>query len=318
MPFLCANLCQSQTSNFRFAGVTYSFNRLPMGISPAPAILQKIILEVLAPINLPINFGYLDDITLVGKPKLLRKQARRVQARLRALNFKINYSKSVLAPTEKINFLGVNYDWKAKVKSLPKEHLRAIPSAIRSLGTHRDRSAKGFLAFALFVIFDDFAALRLPRFLLTLCFCVWLYKNQFSAALLPAVASPNIFVVDATPSQVAVCDVDRNEVLVIAPESTSYQYHTELDAAILVTMMASPGDILYTDCIGVFNLGKRTLSRFPYRTLCQAAVPLEFRHVPTGENPADEYSRVDISAALPITWKDSELKARTFRWENNL
>lgn len=115
-----------------------------MGISPAPAIFicLKIILEIIEPIDLPITFGYLDDIFLVGKPRRLRVQARRLCARLKAIIFKINIKKSILTPSDKVNFLGVDYDWKNKTKSLPKVHLQAIPAAIRSLGTRYERMTK--------------------------------------------------------------------------------------------------------------------------------------------------------------------------------
>lgn len=256
-----------------------------MGISPAPAILQKIILEVLSPIDLPIVFGYLDDIILEGKPKHLIKQSKRLCARLKAINFKTNTKKSILKPTSKVNFLGVDYDWRNRTKALPKAHLQAIPAAIRSLGTSYDRNARGFLAFVLFVIFDDSAALRLPRFLLTLSFCYWYFKTKFCVSLLPAVSCPNVFIVDATPSQIAVCDMERSNVLVMAPRRNLPQYHSELDAAILAVMKANPGDVIYTDCLGIFRLGKRTLHRFPFRTICEAAVPMEFRYIPSAKNP---------------------------------
>ena len=100
---------QAPLFGFEFEGKTYSWRQLFFGLSPAPYIFTMILRDVAKKwrfdgINL---IHYIDDIAIFAKSCLLcAQQFARVRKDLEDLGFVINMEKSVLEPTQEIEFLG--------------------------------------------------------------------------------------------------------------------------------------------------------------------------------------------------------------------
>jgi len=100
---------QAPLFGFEFEGKTYSWRQLFFGLSPAPYIFTMILRDVAKKwrfdgINL---IHYIDDIAIFAKSRLLcAQQIARVRKDLEDLGFVINLEKSVLEPTQELEFLG--------------------------------------------------------------------------------------------------------------------------------------------------------------------------------------------------------------------
>ena len=94
---------------FRWQGNTYQFKCLPFGLSSAPRVFTKMMRPAIAWLR---QLGcktitYLDDNLLMAPTKEeARIQIKLMISLLEPLGFVINYQKSVLEPTQRIDFLG--------------------------------------------------------------------------------------------------------------------------------------------------------------------------------------------------------------------
>ena len=128
---------------FRFAweGRTYEFDVLPFGVSIAPWVFWKILRPWAASlrakgVRLTV---YLDDILIMGRsPEECARHTQMVADSLQALGFCLNVGKSVLDPTQRIKFLGVEVDTVEMTFSLPDEKIRTIARSCRRLANYAE------------------------------------------------------------------------------------------------------------------------------------------------------------------------------------
>ena len=87
----------------------YQFKAMSFGLNVAPRVFTKLLQPVVAWLRgQGIRFIiYLDDILIMASSVELVKQHKQITIRLlESLGFLINYDKSMLIPTQKIQFLG--------------------------------------------------------------------------------------------------------------------------------------------------------------------------------------------------------------------
>ena len=99
---------------FLWDGKCYVHCVLPFGLGPAPRVFTKITKPILVHIrqNLVIRcVMYLDDLLIFGRTKsVCLQKAKKVMTLLQELGFTINIKKSILEPTQQIEFLGLILD----------------------------------------------------------------------------------------------------------------------------------------------------------------------------------------------------------------
>ena len=99
---------------FLWDGKCYVYCVLPFGLGPAPRVFTKITKPILVHIrqNLVIPcVMYLDDLLIFGRTKSdCLQKAKKVMTLLQELGFTINIKKSILEPTQQIEFLGLILD----------------------------------------------------------------------------------------------------------------------------------------------------------------------------------------------------------------
>ena len=114
---------------FRLDGVTYVFQYLPFGLSVAPWAFTRIIKPIKAYLHrlkFRIN-SFLDDFFLLARtPLLLQKMTVIVLALFKKLGLSVNHKKSKLAPSQKVEYLGVIFHLKTQQLSLPEEKVVQI------------------------------------------------------------------------------------------------------------------------------------------------------------------------------------------------
>ena len=142
---------------FRLKGKTYVFQFLPFGLSPAPWGFSRIIKPIKRHLHtlLISVFSFLDDFIIFAKsPTSAQEATSIVLATLQSLGFKINWTKSSLTPSQQVEFLGVLWDLKKSVLSVPQDKrlniiTRCREFCHRTTASRRDlESLTGVLNFA--------------------------------------------------------------------------------------------------------------------------------------------------------------------------
>ena len=109
---------------------------MPFGLNVAPRVFTKLLKPFVAwlrgqGIRLII---YLDDILIMASSAELVKQHKQITIRLlESLGFLINYDKSMLIPTQKIQFLGLLIDSTQMLFILPKTKTTSIRQTCQQL-----------------------------------------------------------------------------------------------------------------------------------------------------------------------------------------
>lgn len=102
----------------------FRFSFLPFGLSSAPRWFTKILKVVVtffrqSGMRIAI---YLDDFLLLNADKgKLAEEVKVVTTTLEALGFLMNFSKSILEPSQRLDYLGVLPDSQAMTFTLPQE-----------------------------------------------------------------------------------------------------------------------------------------------------------------------------------------------------
>ena len=114
---------------FHWQGQLWQYKALPNGLSSAPRLFTKVLKPILASLREAghIIIGYLDDIILIGETVSQVESA--VTATTQAfseLGFKIHPQKSVLKPTQIIQFLGFTINTIEMKILLPDEKIQNI------------------------------------------------------------------------------------------------------------------------------------------------------------------------------------------------
>jgi hypothetical protein len=114
---------------FQWEGKLYEFLCLCFGLGPAPRLFTKLLkvpVSMLRRINIRIII-YLDDMLLFGVSMEEITTARDSTIYLlESLGFVINYQKSVLQPTQNIEFLGVVINSVTMTMSLTEEKIKSL------------------------------------------------------------------------------------------------------------------------------------------------------------------------------------------------
>ena len=125
-----------QSVRFRCSGDWYEFLSLCFGLGPVPRIFTKLLkvpVTILRRINIRIIF-YLDDILLIGHSLEEIVMSRdTVMFLLQHLGFIINWKKSVLAPVQEIEFLGLTINSVSLGLSLNKTKTQKVVSERQNL-----------------------------------------------------------------------------------------------------------------------------------------------------------------------------------------
>lgn len=108
---------------FQQNNVLYEFTCLPFGLSVAPYIFTKIMKPVLRILrtNGILCVNYLDDFLIIADTKLncISKTSFTIRL-LESLGFLVNWSKSVIVPSQQVKFLGFQLCSQSMTLSLPR------------------------------------------------------------------------------------------------------------------------------------------------------------------------------------------------------
>ena len=121
---------------FQWQGQTYQFNCLPFGLSSAPWVFTKTTRPVVATLR---SLGlrliiYIDDILIMApSPIVAREHTAGLIFLLENLGFIINYPKSLLTPTQEIQFLGFVISSNTMEIRIPGEKIKQIRQDTRKL-----------------------------------------------------------------------------------------------------------------------------------------------------------------------------------------
>lgn len=99
-------------TTFKFDSHFYQFNRLPMGLSSSPAILQNtlmVVLDLFQPAPLKICF-HIDDVLIIAKSSWFSRHLNQFLSFLGDCNVSINFNKSQLQPSATIHYCGAILD----------------------------------------------------------------------------------------------------------------------------------------------------------------------------------------------------------------
>ena len=114
---------------------SWVFSRLPMGWAMSPLIMQTAMRAALRKLADPSTriFVYYDDILLINDdPEVLAMDLRSVAD----AGFRFNVSKSVLAPTKRITYLGLRMDLEAGTVAADERYTAALAATPRVLLTN--------------------------------------------------------------------------------------------------------------------------------------------------------------------------------------
>ena len=121
---------------FRWQGQLFEFQCLPFGLSSVPRVFT----ELLKPVTALLRqrsvrlILYLDDMLLMAQSQSeLKSVVKSVTQLLQLLGFTINWEKSNLSPTQRIQFLGFVVDSVEMTMSLPKEKVTKITQACETM-----------------------------------------------------------------------------------------------------------------------------------------------------------------------------------------
>lgn len=96
-------------TTFRYDKKYYSLNKLPMGLSISPFVMQRFTNAILNSVRsrLVRCWGHIDDMLLAHTdPEVLRNIVLELVEKLTSVGWRINFNKSILKPTKSIIFLG--------------------------------------------------------------------------------------------------------------------------------------------------------------------------------------------------------------------
>jgi len=121
---------------FKWKGVPYVFNCLVFGLTSSPRIFSKVMKAVVAYLRaqgIRMIF-YLDDWLILAETKeKLMQQLQMVIKILHELGFTINWVKSKIEPSTKMEFLGTEIDSQVMLFKIPKEKIVKTKKLIKDM-----------------------------------------------------------------------------------------------------------------------------------------------------------------------------------------
>ena len=123
------NQCHQPLLSFQWEGKYYMFTCLPFGLSAAPRVFTKLLKPVvgfLRQVGCSLII-YLDDLLILHQDKdKLQQMVKLICQLFESLGLMVNHKKSILLPTQNLEFLGFNINSQLMQISLPQEKMRKI------------------------------------------------------------------------------------------------------------------------------------------------------------------------------------------------
>jgi hypothetical protein len=121
---------------FSYYGIIYQMTCLPFGLATAPYVFARVtnwVANCFREKGIKIVV-YLDDFLIIHhNPVILSQQSNFIHEYLTKLGWHINVQKSVLVPSQKIEYLGIIWDTKLNLKQLPNPKIRKVTTLIQEL-----------------------------------------------------------------------------------------------------------------------------------------------------------------------------------------
>ncbi len=125
---------------FAFEGRAYQYKALPFGLSLLPRVFTKVVEPGLAPLReAGIHIlNYLDDWLILAQSQALLCEHRDiVLSLLSRLGLQVNWEKSKLTPTQRISFLGMEFDSVNLTARLSIERAQSMLNCLKSFQRKR-------------------------------------------------------------------------------------------------------------------------------------------------------------------------------------
>ena len=124
---------------------TFQFKCLPFGLCTAPRVFTKVLkpaIELLRAIGIRLVI-YMDDMLIMAHSnQMLREQIYQVLFLIENLGFIINSKKSLLSPTQEIEFLGMIVNSQTMEIKLPGQKIKMIRLEARQMLDHPQPTAQ--------------------------------------------------------------------------------------------------------------------------------------------------------------------------------
>ncbi len=121
---------------FAFEGQAYQYKVLPFGLSLSPRVFTKVVEAALVPLREQgvRILNYLDDwLILAQSRKQLSAHRDLVLKHLSLLGLRVNWEKSKLVPTQRISFLGMEFDSVNQTARLTQERAQSVLNCFKTL-----------------------------------------------------------------------------------------------------------------------------------------------------------------------------------------
>ncbi len=122
--------------SFAFEGQAYQYKFLPFGLSLSPRVFTKVVEAALVPLREQgvRILNYLDDwLILAQSRKQLSAHRDLVLKHLSLLGLRVNWEKSKLVPTQRISFLGMEFDSVNQTARLTQERAQSVLNCFKTL-----------------------------------------------------------------------------------------------------------------------------------------------------------------------------------------
>ena len=150
---------------FAFAHRMYRFKVLPFGLNIAPGCFTKIFKPIVAYLrSMSIRvIIWLDDLLVISSDiATCVKHTTLIVSLLQSLGFSVNKEKSLLQPTQIIEYLGVIINSREMTLSLPTDKVKKIQSKADYLIQTKSCSARTFAGFLGLCTFSRIAVMEAP------------------------------------------------------------------------------------------------------------------------------------------------------------
>ncbi len=121
---------------FAFEGQAYQYKVLPFGLSLSPRVFTKVVEAALVPLREQgvRILNYLDDwLILAQSRRQLSAHRDLVLKHLSLLGLRVNWEKSKLVPTQRISFLGMEFDSVNQTARLTQERAQSVLNCFKTL-----------------------------------------------------------------------------------------------------------------------------------------------------------------------------------------
>ncbi len=121
---------------FRVRGQAYQYKVLPFGLSLSPRVFTKVMEAALVPLREQgvRILNYLDDwLILAQSRRQLSAHRDLVLKHLSLLGLRVNWEKSKLVPTQRISFLGMEFDSVNQTARLTQERAQSVLNCFKTL-----------------------------------------------------------------------------------------------------------------------------------------------------------------------------------------